>query len=229
MLLVEDDNIVCPGQQLPFPRKQPQSFTADKAGLPTVLPPSFSEASFHGRREGRQQTGSSLCILCSGLLREQSPWGGQCSSSLGRTETQDSSQFQLHLNAWCSASALRGYGAFLSFRPCLSHHMSPAAPLPDSSVFEFIVIHFNYIYVCISAIIFNYAYVCMPVGWYMHMKARVHRLKVLDPPGEGVTDCSEPPDVGAGSPTWTLRRRSVHTLNHWALSLASVLFGFVVV
>ena len=100
MLLVEDGNIVCLGQQLPFPRKQPQNSTADKAGLPTALPLSFSEALL--------QEGSNLAlpaslhpyILCSSLLREQSPQDGQCSSSPGWTETQDSAQFRLHLDAW---------------------------------------------------------------------------------------------------------------------------------
>lgn len=82
---------------------------------------------------------------------------------------------------WGSASALRGYGAVLSFRPCLSHHMSPTAPLPDSSIFEFVIL-FNYVSVCIPAIIFNYAYVCMPAGWYMHMRARPTKAEGVGSP-----------------------------------------------
>lgn len=58
---------------------------------------------------------------------------------------QGSAQFQLHRDAWCSASALRGYEAVLSFRPCLSHHRSPATSLPDFSVFGFNVILFKYV------------------------------------------------------------------------------------
>lgn len=48
--------------------------------------------------------------------------------------------------------------------------------------FEFIVILFNNVSVCISVIIFNYAYVCMPAGWYMHMRARPTKAEGIGSP-----------------------------------------------
>lgn len=48
--------------------------------------------------------------------------------------------------------------------------------------FEFIVILFNYVSVCISVIIFNYVYVRMPAGWYMHMRARPTKAEGVGSP-----------------------------------------------